>query len=38
MQDYQTGPVLFVAIVLIWPIVLAFMGAYKAFFAKSADE
>ncbi len=38
MTDYQTGPVLFVAIVLIWPIVLACMGAYKAFFAKSADE
>lgn len=38
MQDYQTGPVLFVAIVLIWPIVLAFMGAYQAFFVKPADE
>lgn len=38
MQDYQTGPVLFVAIVLIWPIVLALLGAYKAFFAKSSEE
>ena len=31
MQDYHmTSPFLFVALVLVWPVMMLFMGAWKA--------
>jgi hypothetical protein len=32
-----TNPIVFVAIVLIWTLVCAGMGAYKCFFTKPED-
>ena len=33
MPDYhQTSPILFVALVLVWPVIMLFMGAWKALF------
>ncbi len=37
MQDYHmTSPVLFVALVLVWPVIMLFMGAWKALFEPYA--
>lgn len=37
MQDYHmTDPFVFVALVLVWPVIMLFMGAWKAFFEPYA--
>ena len=38
MDNYQTDPYLFGAIVLLWPVLLGFLGGWKCFFQDTVQE